>query len=210
MVKDLSGLVSSQYNNNYHKKYFCQYCLHGCTNEEVLKNHLRRCKLHGTQRIKLAEANDKNGHDKVKFTKTEYQLRLPFVTYADFKSILRKQDLCEPSSSKSFTTQYQQHIPCGSCIYMKCSDGQYFEAPQANIGDDATEKFSKKVLATATICRQHLPNRTPMKQLTQEQWREYNNSANRSICAKPFKSIDKKVCDHEHWTGEYRGLAHNA
>ena len=71
LVKDLSRLVLSQCNNNYHKKYFCQYCLHGCTSEEVLKNHLGRCKFHGAQRIKLPEADDKKGHDKVKFTKTE-------------------------------------------------------------------------------------------------------------------------------------------
>ena len=38
--------------------------------------------------------------------------------------------LCGPSSSKSFITQYQHHIPCWSCICMKCSDRQYFEAPQ--------------------------------------------------------------------------------
>ena len=30
------------------------------------------------------------------------------------------------------------------------------------------------------------------------------------ICAKPFKSEDKKVCDHDHLTGEYRGPAHNS
>ena len=30
----------------------------------------------------------KKGRDKVKFTKTEYQLRLPFVIYADFESVL--------------------------------------------------------------------------------------------------------------------------
>ena len=96
LVKDLRKLVSSQYNNDYHKKYFCQYCLHGCTSEEVLKNHLGRCKLHGAQRIKLPEADDNKGHDKVKFTKTEYQLRLPFVIYADFERVLRKQDSCEP------------------------------------------------------------------------------------------------------------------
>ena len=47
LVKDLSRLVSRQYNNNYHIRYFCQYCLHGCTSEEVLKNHLERSKLHG-------------------------------------------------------------------------------------------------------------------------------------------------------------------
>ena len=39
------------------------------------------------------------------------------LIYADFGGILRKQDYsCEPSSSKSFTTQYQHHVPCGSYI----------------------------------------------------------------------------------------------
>ena len=103
--------------NDNHKKYFCQYSLHGCISDA------------------------KKGRDKVKLTKTEYQLRLPFVIYADFESVLRKQDSCESSSSNSFTTQYQQHLPCGSYINVKCSDGQYFEAPQVNIGDDAAEKF---------------------------------------------------------------------
>ena len=109
-----------------------------------------RCKLHGAQRIKLPEADNKKGREKVKFTKTEYQLRLPFVINADFESVLRKQDSCEPSTSKSFTTQYQQHVP-GSCIYVKCSDGRYFEVPEINIGDDTAEKFLDQVLAAATI-----------------------------------------------------------
>ena len=83
----------------------------------------------------------KKGRDKVKFTKTEYQLRLSFVIYAVFESVLGKQDSYEPSSSKSFTTKYQHHLPCGSCIYVKCSDRWYFEPPQVNRGNDAAEKF---------------------------------------------------------------------
>ena len=133
------------------------------------KKHLERCKLHGAQRIKLPEADDKKERNKVKSTKTEYQLRLPFVIYTDFKSVLRKQDSCEPSSSKFFVTQCQHHIPCGSCISMKCSDGWYFEPPKVNTEDDAAEKVLDQVLAAATICRQHLANNIPMKQLTQEQ-----------------------------------------
>ena len=50
----------------------------------------------------------------------------------------------------------------------------------------------------------------PMKQLTLEQWNEYNNATKFSICAKPFKSADKNVYDHDHLTGENRGPAHNA
>ena len=93
------------------------------------KEHLERCKLHWAQRIKLPEADDKKERNKAKPTKTEYQLRLPFVIYAYFKSVLPKQDSCGPASSKFFITQYQHHVPCGSCIYVKCSDGQYFEPP---------------------------------------------------------------------------------
>ena len=163
LVKDLSRLIAIQYNNHNGKHYLCQYCLRGCTSEEVLKNHLERCKLHGAQRIKLPEADDKKGRDKVKFTKTEYQLRLPFVIYAGFESVLGKQDSCEPSLSKSFTTQYQHHVPCGSCIYVKCSDGRYFEPPQVNIGKDAAEKFLAQVLTAATICGQQLANKIPIK-----------------------------------------------
>ena len=68
LVKDLSRLVLRHYNNNYHKTYFFQYCLHGCTSEEVLKNHLEKCKLHGVQRIKVSEAVNKKERDKIKFT----------------------------------------------------------------------------------------------------------------------------------------------
>ena len=76
------------------------------------EKHLERCKLHGAERIKLPEDNEKKEHNKVKPTKTEYQLRLPFVLYADFKSALPKQGSCQRSSSKSFITQYQHQVPC--------------------------------------------------------------------------------------------------
>ena len=81
LVKDLSRLVLRQYNNDNNKRYFCQYFLHGCISDEILKNHLERYKLHAAQRIKLPEADDKKGCDKVEFTKTEYQLRLPFAIH---------------------------------------------------------------------------------------------------------------------------------
>ena len=99
------------------------------------------------QRIKL-QAGNKKGGENVMFTKVEYQLRLPFVIYADFEIVLCKQDSCGP---------------CGSCINVKCSDGQYFEPSQVNMGDDTAENFLDQILATATICRQHLTNKIPMK-----------------------------------------------
>ena len=78
-----------------------------------------------------------------------------------------------------------------------------------NMGDDTAEKFLDPVLASATMCREHLANKAPMKRLTLEKWKEYNNFMNWWICAKPFKSADNKIRDHEHLTGEYRRQAHN-
>ena len=142
--------------------------------------------------------------------KTEYQLCLPFVIYADFKSVLHKRDWCEPSSSKSFITQYEHHLPRGSYVYVKCSDGQYFEPPQLNIGDDAAERFLDQVSVASTICRQNLTKKISMKQLAQEQRRDYNNATNYSICTKPFRPTDKKVHNHHHLTIEYGCPAQNA
>ena len=107
LVRDMSRLISIQYNNHNCKHYFFQYYLHGCTSEKLLKNNLGRCKLHWAQRIKLAEADNIKGSNKVKLPKTEYQRRLSFVIYTDFENVLGKQDSCELSSSKFSTTQYQ-------------------------------------------------------------------------------------------------------
>ena len=62
--------------------------------------------------------------------------------------------------------------------------------PQVNMDDDANETFLDQVLPAATILRQHLTNKIPIKRLTLEQWREYNNDTNYLICNKPFKSVD--------------------
>ena len=140
LLKDLSRLVPRQYNNDKGKKYFCQCCLHGCTNEEVLKNHLGRWKLLGVQRMKLPEGDNKKGRDEVKFTKTEYQLRLRFVIYANFESVLRKQNSCEPSSSKSFLP-----IPATHTMWkLHLREMQWWArlwSTQVSIGDDAAEKL---------------------------------------------------------------------
>ena len=92
---------------------------------------------------------------------------------------------------------------------MKCSGRRYFEPTQVNTGDDTAEKSLDQVLTAATICRQHLANNIPMKWLTQEQWREDNNTTNCLICTKPFKSAYKEVRNHAYLTGEYRGPVHN-
>ena len=85
-----------------------------------------------------------------------------------------------------------------AAAYVKCSDGPYFEAPQVKIWVDTAEIILYHVLAAASICRQHLAKKILIKRLTQELWREYNNTTNFSICAKSFTSADNKVHNHNY------------
>ena len=139
-MKDLSRLVWRQYNIHNNNKKFYQYCLHGCTSQEVLKNPIWKDESYMSHKD-LSSQKLTIKRDMFKFTETEYQLPFIFSIYHDFESVLPKQDSCEPSSSKSFTAQYQHHEPCEICIYVKCSEGQYFERTHMNLGDNIGEKF---------------------------------------------------------------------
>ena len=57
------------------------------------------------------------------------------------------------------------------------------------------------------FCRQRLANEITKTRLTLQKWMDYNNATNCLICAKPFKSEDKKFHNHDHFKGEYTGPA---
>ena len=84
----MSRLINSKLSLHNHQTFICSYCFHGCYTQDILDRYVERCKLHGAHSVKLPDNNNKQGRDKVKFTKTEFQLRLPFVIYAYFESIL--------------------------------------------------------------------------------------------------------------------------
>ena len=49
-------------------------------------------------------------------------LRVPFIVYADFESFTPRLSTGKPKSEKSYTMQYQKHIPSGFCYHIKCFD----------------------------------------------------------------------------------------
>ena len=102
LIKNLSRLVSAQLNNTRRQKYICKHCLHGCLSQHILDKHVEKCRLHRAQRVKLPEPDQ----NKLYFKKTECQLRLPFVIYADFESILKPHSSAEKISTKSWMQIY--------------------------------------------------------------------------------------------------------
>ena len=48
-----------------------------------------------------------------------------------------------------------------------------------------------------------------MEPLTKAQWKDYKCASSCHICFKPFKEGNRKVKDHCHYSGIYRGVAHS-
>ena len=48
-----------------------------------------------------------------------------------------------------------------------------------------------------------------MEPLTKVQWKDYKSVNSSHICFKPFKEGNRKVRDHFHYSGIYRGVAHS-
>ena len=94
-------------------------------------------------------------------------------------------------------------------LHVKCSDGGYFEPPQMNIGGDATEIFLDQVLDAATICREHLANKILMTLLTQEYGGNTTTPRTAGSVANHSGQQVKKVRNHNHLFGEYRGPVQN-
>ena len=136
LIRYLSRLVSSQFNNHNGKKFTCNFCLHACQSEEILKQHKERCSLHNAQRIKLPQP----GKNTLQFNKMECQLRLPFTFYADFESILVKNtDDMMRDESRSYTTKYEHHKPCSYALHTVSSDKRFCTAPKIHFGEDSAE-----------------------------------------------------------------------
>ena len=87
------------YNHSLHhgRKHFCCYYLHVFITEEILKHCIKDCfKINGKQTIKMFKKGEY-----VKFNNFERKMKLLFMIYADFESILVPEDNGKQSPSES-------------------------------------------------------------------------------------------------------------
>ena len=83
LINDFNRFV---YDHSLHhgRRHFCCYCLHAFIVEEILKCHIKNCfKINGKQTIKMPKKGEY-----VKFKNFERKIKLPFMIYADFESIV--------------------------------------------------------------------------------------------------------------------------
>ena len=126
---------------------------------------------------------------------------------------------CQPNPDKSYTQGYQKHEPSGYCLYLKGLDGlnvnfKPIVYTKKTEDEDISKRFIKHVIKlTHQIYQKYYSKPKPLY-LTPQEEKDFQSATICHICEKRFK-INKetgkilKVRDHCHFTGAYRGPAHN-
>ena len=217
LITNLAGLCGPQITTDHATRHICRRCLHFCKSEETLRSHLDICSRFNAQKTIFPEKDDKKGRDKIRFTKIEKQLPLPFYFVADFECILEKISTCSPDPTKSHTTPTHNHTPCGAAYKISCTDKRFHRQPEFFGPDDKStksiaERFLDSIQRDARDIREMLSHVVPMTPLTARQNAEHEAATACYLCKRdiPTDGTDNKVHDHDHLTGEYRGAAHNS
>lgn len=206
LIKDFNAMLAG--NTKYKgKMHHCLNCLHGCKSEEILKRHRETCPIvNGTQRTKTPKPGSK-----VKFENYRKQLPVPFVTYADFESVLANVNKeGEPTEKESWTKMMQEHVGCSYGYKVVCHyDDKHSRPFKSYRGVGAVRKFLESLFDEAKHCSKTLEKKFKKEMvLTMEDERKYKKSKTCHICGGVYTEQDVKVREHWHVTGKFRGVAH--
>ena len=145
----------------------------------------------------------------LKFENYHKSEKVPFIVYADIESYIKPLHSCDPNPESSYTKHYQKHEPSSFCFYIKCFDDEIYEPKFVSYTvEDAAQKFVE-MLEEDIIEITNIPEK---KMIFGEKDKErFDKETKCWICNEKFTNDvkDYKVRDHCHFTGRYRGAAHN-
>ena len=207
LIKNLSRLIRSQITSRTNEPiHICKRCFCHFTKKELLDKHISYCSNNSTAIIKMPKKDTliyfKNYHKK---------LPIPFVAYADFECFTYPMSSCSPNPEDSYSYNYQKHEPSGFCIYVKGIVDKRIKSityTKTSEDEDISKIFVEKLVEiTKGIYNDFYCRPKPLR-LTKEEQELFKKEVNCHICMGELKTHDK-VRDHCHFTGKYRGAAHN-
>ena len=206
LVKDESALLSSQVNKRKGKLYFCLNCLNGFDTPEKLEKHKEYCREEESVKINMPAPNTF-----INFKNFVHSEKAPFAIYADFESVLKPLDNCNPDPNRSYTKKYNKHEAVSFVYYIKSFNESVYKSKlrsyvrEKEEDPDTTETFIKWLEEDVKIIA-NLGNK-PMD-ITPEVEEQFKQASNCWICGN-LLNLEDRVRDHCHFTGQYRGAAHN-
>ena len=152
----------------------------------------------------------------LKYSYDEKSLKTPFVIYADLECLLLKQQSCQNNPNESYTERKAIHEPCGYSLDLVCSFDSKEDKHSFYRGNDCIKKFCSELKELGTkVVNYEQKEMTP---LTDDENKYYEEQKECYICNKFFCNnrnqklkfkLYKKVRDHCHFTGKFRGAAHS-
>ena len=206
LIKSLSRLLSSQMSNHGHTNVFCLNCLNHFPNEEKLKIHEEYCLKNQAIRIEMLEKGSF-----ISFIHHNRSIKVPFVVYADFEAFTEEIPTCEQNEKFSFTQKYQKHKPSGFCYKIVCFDERYNQKPvlfRARSEDENVSAIFVEMLERDIKRIQEKFDFSKKMIFSLKDKDNFEKAKICWICQKEFGEREKKVRDHCHFTGKYRGAAH--
>ena len=138
-------------------------------------------------------------------------LKHPFIIYADLECLLLKMNTCNNNPNMSYTTAKALHKPSGYSLLTSCSFDKSENKQTYYRGRDCMKRFSDDLKKHVTRITNY--EIKPMDPLTEEEKESYKNQELCHICEKEFCTDNnkemRKVRDHCHHRGKYRGAAHS-
>lgn len=206
-IKNLSRLMSKQLSNHQHYIRFCDRCLHYFSNIEKLNEHTLNCKKQNDSTAIILPSEDQKW---ISFKNFNHQERVPFVIYGDTECML-KPVISSSSENNNSNVPYQKHIPYSMGIYLHCCYDNTKSYYTSCRGAECLSWFTDQLFQIANNIQLILKTEIPMIPLSSEEKENFKNATNCHICEKEFLiDGERKVHDHCHLTGKYRGPAHNS
>ena len=205
LVKDISALLASQINNHKGTCNICLNCFNGFKSIDSLNKHKEYCYNNECVKIVMPPPNTF-----LRFKNFLHSEKAPFVIYADFESLIKPMDNCDPDPNKSYTKKYQKHEPISFCYYIKSFNESVYKSEKKSYikekpeDPDAIDIFIKWLKEDV----KDIANIKVKKMIiTKEEEKQFYKASDCWICGKALGK--DRVKDHCHYTGRYRGPAHN-
>ena len=197
-ISNLSGLIVSGLTKYQKKVILCRNCLNHFYDKDKYEYHLKMgCEEHLSTKIIMPTEEEKI----IEFKNYSKMNKYPFVIYADFETLNTNNEQKLGNKTKI----YGEHKPISYCFKIVCKDGREYE-PIIYKGLDCVEHFIKNIMKVSEKILEEMKENKQII-MTIEQEKEFNKAKKCIYCNKDLK--DDRVRDHDHFTSEYRGPAHN-
>ena len=188
--------------------FYCLNCFHAYTTKNKLERHKNVCENHNYSCVEMPNEDNKT----LKYNHEEKSIKALFIIYAGLESLLEKMSTCYDSPEKSSTTKINKHMSSGYSLFACCSFDETKNKVSHDRGKSCMKNFCLDLRKHATKKINY--EKKEMIPVTKKEEKNHNKQKVCHIYRKGFSTDDSNkkyhnVKDHCHYTGKYRGAAHD-